>query len=192
MIAIVDNYSKNRMKPIRRIKDALTDLHRSHVIKYYELPKVIKKYDALILSGSKSHIEESNLAGYQGEYELIREVGVPTLAICFSHQLLCRAYGSPIVKMNKKRAGYFPIKLIRQDLIFDGMKEEIVVRENHMYRVGAVPEGFELIASSEICPIEAVKHRRKLVYGVQFHPENCTQEFSHGKKVIENFLRQIR
>jgi GMP synthase (glutamine-hydrolysing) len=50
--------------------------------------------------------------------------------------------------------------------------------------------GFKLLAESASCPVEAVKHKTKLLFGVQFHPERTTirnETHPEGAKIIENF-----
>jgi len=44
-----------------------------------------------------------------------------------------------------------------------------------------LPPGFTLLASNDVCRIQAIKHESRLVYGVQFHPEAYTEEHEDGK-----------
>ena len=56
---------------------------------------------------------------------------------------------------------------------------------SHGIEVTKLPSGFELIASSENCPIAGFANQEKNYYGLQFHPE-----VTHTKKGI-NILRKI-
>ncbi len=47
-------------------------------------------------------------------------------------------------------------------------------------------KGFTILAMSDNCAIQAVKHSKKLYYGVQFHPEVNNTE--HGEEILENFV----
>ncbi|MEM2936517.1 MAG: hypothetical protein QW231_05010 [Candidatus Bathyarchaeia archaeon] len=40
-----------------------------------------------------------------------------------------------------------------------------------------------------IIDIQAVKHKKRPLYGVQFHPQIYTEEHPDGKKILENFFR---
>jgi GMP synthase (glutamine-hydrolysing) len=48
--------------------------------------------------------------------------------------------------------------------------------------------GFKATASNETCPIQAMQHEEKPLFGVQFHPELFDQEHPDGRQVLENFL----
>jgi GMP synthase-like glutamine amidotransferase len=45
------------------------------------------------------------------------------------------------------------------------------------------------LASSAECRVQVIKDRKRLVYGVQFHPENYDAEHSDGRILLENFFR---
>jgi GMP synthase (glutamine-hydrolysing) len=68
---------------------------------------------------------------YSEVIKLILNASVPILGICFGLQLISYAYGATIVKMNKRRKGYFHVKLIKSDdPIFNGIdKQQIIVKE---------------------------------------------------------------
>ena len=55
--------------------------------------------------------------------------------------------------------------------------------------------GFLLLADSTSCEVEAVKHKTKPFYGVQFHPERITignEKHLEGHIVIENFYKIVK
>jgi GMP synthase (glutamine-hydrolysing) len=54
---------------------------------------------------------------------------------------------------------------------------------------GALPEDFVRLAASEICAIEAMRHRTRPLYGVQFHPERYTDDHPDGRAILANFFR---
>jgi gamma-glutamyl-gamma-aminobutyrate hydrolase PuuD len=85
-----------------------------------------------------------------------------------------------------------PVQIVRRDPLFDGLPDEIVVRQAHAFQVMQVPEEMERLASSPECTVQAFKHRRRLVYGTQFHPEIHDDQHPHGGVVVENFFRLVR
>jgi GMP synthase-like glutamine amidotransferase len=91
------------------------------------------------------------------------------LAVCFGHQLLGEAFGAGIVT-REKRVGLFEVTLADRDPAFDGLEGVAVLPEQHADQLSSVPEGFHLIATSDYCPIQAMRHDSAPVYGTQFHP----------------------
>ena len=57
---------------------------------------------------------------------------------------------------------------------------------SHMDYVSKAPEGFEIYASTENCPVAAFGSEEKGIYGVQFHPEVNHTQF--GQQILRNFL----
>ena len=49
------------------------------------------------------------------------------------------------------------------------------------------PNDFILLGESENCKIQAMKHKNKPFYGLQFHPEVEHTEF--GEKIFRNFVK---
>ncbi len=73
--------------------------------------------------------------------------------------------------------------------LFDGLPEEIDVWMSHGDQVTAVAEDFVALASTDTCPIAAVKHRQRPVYGLQFHPEVTHTPL--GGMLLRNFLMSV-
>ena len=127
--------------------------------------------DAIVLSGSDRSLKEA-LPWMLEEEALLRAAvagRVPVLAVCFGHQLLGEAFGAGLVT-REKRVGLFEVTLVGSDPAFDGLAGVAVVPEQHADQLSAVPDGFRLIATSDYCPIQAIRHDVAPVYGIQFHP----------------------
>ena len=127
--------------------------------------------NVLVLSGSERCVLDE-LPWMLEEEEVLRAAvaaGVPTLAICFGHQLLAKAFGCEIVR-REKHIGLFEITPVGRDDVFGGLSDSIVVPQQHSDQVADVPDGFELIASSDYCCVQAFRHGKVPVYGMQFHP----------------------
>jgi GMP synthase (glutamine-hydrolysing) len=125
---------------------------------------------------------------------------LPILGICFGHQLLCWAFGAEVASLLQQVSSRFEdVKVIQSDEIFSCFKEgqTIALAENHcdyVLKDSLESAGFALLANSASCEVEAVKHKTKPFYGVQFHPERTTIEnetHPEGHKVIEKFYTNI-
>ena len=60
---------------------------------------------------------------------------------------------------------------------------------SHGIEVTKLPPRFELIASSENCPIAGFVNKEKNYYGLQFHPE--VTHTKQGVKILERFIAEI-
>jgi len=139
-------------------------------------------------------------------YPLIRNTQIPIFGFCGGMQLIGQAYSSKVERMRKlrdgekdpnpryhpgqfKEWGFLPVQIVQRDPLFDGLPDEIVVRESHAFHVVQVPAEFKLLASTPECKVQAFKHRKRLVYGTQFHPEVNNDDHPHGRVIIGNFFR---
>ncbi len=60
---------------------------------------------------------------------------------------------------------------------------------SHGDQVRTLSEDFLPLAATPTCPVAAVRHKNKPVYGVQFHPE--VAHTPHGNEIFVNFLYDI-
>jgi GMP synthase (glutamine-hydrolysing) len=190
---IVDNYlpdSPQTEQLYKIICDAA--VHTVEVRDYSTLGvnEELKQYDAIVLSGSQRKLAEIGVAEfYASEMELIRRQTRPMLGICFGIQLLALAYGEDVVSMGQKLDGYYMVRMLEQDELFDGLTEKFLVRESHEEMVAKLPYDFKLLAESPSCPVETIKHLVYPIYGVQFHPERYDDKHPAGQKILENFFK---
>lgn len=108
--------------------------------------------------------------------EYVRKVfdsGKPLLGICYSHQLIARALAGKeaVGKAGIPEITFAPIEITKPHPIFAGLPNPFRVMSSHYDQVCRLPEGFETVARSRDCPIQAMVHHDKPVVGMQFHPE---------------------
>ena len=60
---------------------------------------------------------------------------------------------------------------------------------SHGIEVSSLPKDFNLIASTDNCPIAGFANEEKHYYGLQFHPE--VTHTKHGIKILERFVSRI-
>jgi len=51
--------------------------------------------------------------------------------------------------------------------------------------------GFELLAKSPEQEVEAFKHIDHQIFGIQFHPENYSENYFYGRRILENFFNAL-
>ncbi|MEM3126636.1 MAG: gamma-glutamyl-gamma-aminobutyrate hydrolase family protein [Candidatus Woesearchaeota archaeon] len=183
-ILVVDNESM--------FFDELIALLRGHhvtVINYHELRNEdTSAQDCIILSGS--HIPVSNFDDKYGvQVDILKHSSRPVLGICVGFALVQHAYGHKDAPLEEHGSQAIKVEIEKKDKLFKGItKIEAIV--DHRYDASATSEHLDILAISER-GIEIVKHKKKLIYGINFHPE-LTSPKAIGKKLIENFLNQVK
>jgi len=145
---------------------------------------------AIILSGGPSScIEPGAPLPDQGVFRL----GVPILGICYGMQLMAHMLGGKVLHSGKREYGPAQIEMKPRSGLFANIRPEqdgrLKVWMSHGDRVEEMPQGFEVIATSGNSPHAAMRHPRKKLYGVQFHPE--VVHTPKGPDILRNFLFKI-
>ncbi|MBM3330443.1 hypothetical protein FJY68_01170 [candidate division WOR-3 bacterium] len=145
-------------------------------------------YSAVIFSGSQWLLSVE--APPAPLVEFVRDLNVPALGICFGHQLFARAFGTPVLPGDLIERNE-TIIITEPGPLFHHMGPEMEFLESH--REYVVPEpieraGWHVTARSASCPVEAMHHPTRPLYGVQFHPERSGV---NGEQLFDNFYNQI-
>lgn len=173
----------------RRIRDLGV---YSEILPYdVEIERLRKKNPkAFILSGGPGSIYEKDDPRLNKKFfQFIKENTIPVLGICYGHHLIIDAFGGKVQFKEKKEYGKAILSILKKKLIFDYLNEEEIVWMSHGDQVITLPEGFEVLAKTETCPIAAYANERESLYGVQFHPEVVNTP--NGTKILENFIFKI-
>jgi anthranilate synthase component 2 len=126
--------------------------------------------------------------------ELIRALGpeVPTLGVCLGHQAVGEAFGGRTVRARRVMHGKTAPVRHGGTGILAGVPTPFTVARYHSLVTdpAALPAELEAIAWTDLPEerdeVQAVRHRRFPVWGVQFHPESLFGE--HGETLLRNFL----
>ena len=148
--------------------------------------------DALVMGGGPQSVRSPDtLTGELADAaRLIRQVKLPMLCICVTHQLLATALGGSTELAKKPEFGPVELSVIDEGQILEGLGPKFTAWESHNDEVVKMPEGFQVLANSSNCSVEAMRHGARDIFGVQFHPE-----VSHTQKGVElfrNFLRLVK
>jgi GMP synthase (glutamine-hydrolysing) len=135
------------------------------------VPEIDGRVDAAVLTGSSAGVyERADRPWIDREARAVRSLvdrRVPTLGICFGHQLVNAALGGR-VEHRSLTAG-----LVRASLddaaLFDGVGPIVpALHGDHVVERGA---RMQRIGSADHCPNFATRHRSAPVWTVQYHPE---------------------
>ncbi len=184
------------------------------IIPYYKKINFEPGLKGIILSGSPFSVNEENAPDVNVQDLITR---VPVLGVCYGAQLTAKRYGGRVEKSNKREYGRAILSKAKDDLLLKNISQQSQVWMSHADTILEMPEGFELLATTESIPVAAFKkidvRNQKSengtlstgiqpltsdllpqtsnfpLYGVQFHPE--VYHSTEGKKVLYNFLVNI-
>jgi len=140
----------------------------------------------LILSGGPSSVYQQGAPKCDPE---LFQLGLPILGICYGMQMACQALGGHVESSKTREYGPARCRVTRPSDLFYGLPDELDVWMSHGDQVTAVASDFIALASTSTCPIAAVKHVERPVYGLQFHPEVTHTPL--GGMLLRNFLISV-
>jgi len=137
--------------------------------------------EGLIISGSAHCVADEapwSVAAGKWASQVVRS-GVPTLAICYGHQLLAHTMGGQVGLNPKGREiGVLPMKKVIDDQIFHGLPDTFPVIQTHVDAVLRLPDNAEQIATNSHCTFQAFRWGDN-VRAVQWHPEFDAEVIKH-------------
>jgi GMP synthase (glutamine-hydrolysing) len=146
------------------------------VLRPYEedLPRVAGLDGVLVTGSPASVLDPSPWMDASAAWLLEAARTVPVLGVCFGHQLLARALGGVVERNPRGReAGTGEVRLTaagREDPLFAGCPERLLVQQTHEDHVRGVPPGATLLAENDFTPVQAYAVG-DAIRCVQFHPE---------------------
>ncbi|MFX1323487.1 MAG: glutamine-hydrolyzing GMP synthase [Promethearchaeota archaeon] len=153
-----------------------------------EIIKAIKPKGIILSGGPGSVYEENSPKLSQGFYEYVLNEKIPLLGICYGHHLIAHQLNGKTIPHDFKEYGQAILTVISFNGILEGFNEEESVWMSHGDQVVELPNGFEILARTETCPIASYANYQKKLFGVQFHPE--VVHTSKGNLVLENFINK--
>lgn len=148
----------------------------------------IKEYDpiGIIFTGGPNSVYDADSPHVCKE---IFDLGIPVLGICYGCQLISYMLGGWVEHAESSEYGKREFSFIKESPLSADIPEKSVCWMSHTDHVLRVPEGFEILASTETCPVTVYGHEARRIYGIQFHPEVVHSEY--GNKMLENFLYKV-
>ena len=148
----------------------------------------------IILSGGPDTVSEVTSSKAP---QIVFELDVPILGICYGMQTMAVQLGGNANVAHKSEFGFAQIRARNHSQLLNEICDEINsdghgildVWMSHGIEVTKLPPGFELMASTDNCPIAGFANKDKHYYGLQFHPE--VTHTNQGKKILSNFLFKI-
>lgn len=173
----------------RRIRDSGV---YSEVVHYDISPEELEKLKhrlnikGIILSGGPASIYEKDAPKMNRR---ILDLGLPTLGICYGHQLLASYLEGKVVRAEKHEYGASTAQIIKPVGILKGLGNREEIWMSHGDTVLSLPKDMEILAKTANCPIASYMHTTRPIFGIQWHPE--VVHTRNGDKILKNFVFDI-
>ena len=183
-IYVIDNGGQWTHREWRTLRDL--EAETNIVPNTTPLKELLKDHiQGLVLSGGAPRIGLNGSLGNCAEY--LDHAGFPILGICAGHQFMARHFGGKVQPSGIPEFGQIELSLcIDDDPLFSGVPTKSIVWESHNDEVSKLPKDFITLGESENCKIQAMRHKGRLLYGLQFHPE--VEHTQYGEQIFQNFI----
>ncbi len=148
----------------------------------------------VILSGGPESVTLTETPRAQ---QLVFELGVPVLGICYGMQTMAVQLGGTVETSTRREFGYAQVRARGHSRLLRDIEDHTTaegyglldVWMSHGDRVEQLPQGFKLIASSDSAPLAGMADEERGFYGVQFHPE--VTHTHQGSRILNRFVHDI-
>lgn len=156
------------------------DGFQTHTVELDEGEQIpdLEPFDVMVVMGGPQDVwQEEQYAWLRPEKAAIRkfvaDLQRPYLGVCLGHQLLADSLGGRVVPGNTPEIGVLAVSKTSAgdgDPVFGELPSTLKVLQWHGAEVTAVPDGATVLASSDVCPVQAFRYGQR-AYGLQFHME---------------------
>ena len=140
----------------------------------------------LIFSGGPASVYEEGAPRCRPE---LLDLNVPILGICYGMQIVSQLLGAQVRPGESRELGRTALRVLEPDALLKNVPRETTVWMSHGDQVRDLSGDFIPLAATANCPVAAVRHKSRPIYGVQFHPE--VTHTPHGKEIFVNFLYDV-
>jgi len=144
-------------------------------------PSSIDECDAYLITGSRASVYEGTdwVRNLQAYTVMLHRASKKLVGICFGHQLIATALGGRTEASNKGwGVGVHTSRVIRSEPFMTPALTELSLLVSHKDQVSLLPQGAELLASSDFCP-NAMFRIDQHILTIQGHPE-FHKDYSRG------------
>lgn len=156
----------------------------------------IREYDprGIILAGGPESVPE---AGSPRAPQVVFELGIPVLGICYGMQTMAEQLGGKVTGSDVHEFGYAQVEVHGKSPLLHDIRDHVSkdgaslldVWMSHGDKVTELPAGFNVMASTDSCPIAGMYCEDKDFYGLQFHPE--VTHTLQGQRIFEHFALEL-
>jgi para-aminobenzoate synthetase component 2 len=190
-ILVLDNYDSfvYTLNGYLQQLGAQTEVLRNDVVSEAELPELLAKYDAVLISPGPGTPTQAGLS--IPTVKLALESKQPIFGVCLGHQAIAEAMGATVTSAEELMHGKTSQVYHDDSLIYKDVPEPFTATRYHSLAVVASTVPADLIVTSKTQGgvIMGLQHKSLPIYGVQFHPESVLTQ--GGYQMLGNWLESI-
>lgn len=190
-ILVLDNYDSfvYTLSGYLQQLGATTDVVRNDAVSAKELPKLMKKYDGVLISPGPGTPKDAGLS--INVVQIALETNQSVFGVCLGHQAIAEAMGATVTSAEELMHGKTSDVEHDNSLVFKDVPKSFRATRYHSLAVvdNTVPKDLVVTSRTKGGVIMGLQHVSKPIYGVQFHPESVLTE--GGYQMLGNWLESI-
>lgn len=190
-ILVLDNYDSfvYTLNGYLQQLGAETEVLRNDAVSEDDLPDLLAKFDAVLLSPGPGTPASAGLSIPTVKYALSNDY--PVFGVCLGHQAIAEAMGATVTSAPELMHGKTSKINHQGSPIFDGLPQGFNATRYHSLAVvrETVPDELEITGQTDSGVIMSLQHKSKPIFGVQFHPESVMTE--GGYMMLANWLESL-
>ncbi|NQU37338.1 MAG: gamma-glutamyl-gamma-aminobutyrate hydrolase family protein, partial [Actinobacteria bacterium] len=173
-ILVVDNYDSFVFNLVQYLQQlgAQTVVVRNDEVSVDQA----REFDGILLSPGPGTPDQAGVCE-----DIVNELGgeVPIFGVCLGHQAIAEAFGATVSRAPELLHGKTSKVTHNGTGVLRGLPSPFVATRYHSLAVenDTVPAELEVTARTDSGVIMGLRHREKLIEGVQFHPESVLTEY---------------
>jgi GMP synthase (glutamine-hydrolysing) len=112
------------------------------------------------------------------------------LGVCYGAQYLAHFFGGEVAQSNTREYGRANLSFVNNnDELFKSISHNSQVWMSHADSIKAIPNNYEIIASTHDVKVAGYKVKEEKTWAIQFHPE--VYHSTEGHQLLKNFVYNI-
>jgi para-aminobenzoate synthetase component II len=190
-ILVLDNYDSfvYTLNGYLQQLGASTEVLRNDVVSEAELPELLAKYDAVLISPGPGTPADAGLSVPTVKQAL--KTGQPIFGVCLGHQAIAEAMGATVTSAEELMHGKTSQVFHDDSLVYKDVPEPFTATRYHSLAVvdNTVPDDLLVTSKTAGGVIMGLQHKTLPIYGVQFHPESVLTQ--GGYQMLGNWLESL-
>ena len=190
-ILVLDNYDSfvYTLNGYLQQLGASTEVLRNDVVTEAELPELLAKYDAVLISPGPGTPADAGLSVPTVKQAL--KTGQPIFGVCLGHQAIAEAMGATVTSAEELMHGKTSQVFHDDSLVYRDVPEPFTATRYHSLAVvdKTVPDDLIVTSKTAGGVIMGLQHKTLPIYGVQFHPESVLTQ--GGYQMLGNWLESL-